>query len=1096
MGKVFRLFCFMCCLMVLAVDPGQARSLADDWIQGLVVDQNGEAIIGASIFEKGTQNGTVTDVDGKFKLNVQNYENTLEISYIGYTTQRIKPKKGDNLRIVLTEDTKTIDEVVVVGYQTMRKTDVVGAVSSVKSKELNVTTPTVGQSLVGKVSGVQISQVSGAPYGNTKIRVRGVASINASSDPLYVIDGYPSNDDLMLNPEDIESIEVLKDAASAAIYGSRAAGGVVLITTKRGKEGKVKVNYNFQLSVNQLAKKIDLLNSAQFADLVVEGRNNAYKNILVNSGKTWDDSYIHHTNAERAQMIGSANSAAMIPEFLYDFDKGEVITPQYDTDWQDELYQNALSQRHHVSVNGGTDKIRYEVSMGYQNQEGIILSTGQKRLNLRANLDAEISSKFRIGATISNTSNWNREVQEGRFNQGPILGALIYAPVFRCYDDNGQLIKGEMTSYASDYGFQQIENPVALATETKIRRNGVRNTYNMTATYEPVKNLFLKANLGMYTYSEKYEFYRPTSLSDGANPPYSDQAKAAANAIANTTLQSDYLAGFTANYNKTWNDAHNFSGVVGYSVQKDMIDVLGVKATGYEDDHITEVTGHGADPSDIQLNNTYKSNWTMLSYFTRLNYNFKNKYYLTASFRGDASSLFGPENRWGYFPSVSAAWTLSNEDFWKDHLGDSSSFKLRASWGMSGNNNIGNYEYATIMNSPAGVVFGNGSIVSAMYPGGVKDNAIGWESTSQYNVGFDLSLFNNRLSVSGNYYLSYTEDLLFEQPISAISGATSILTNLPDSKIRNTGFDLQVDARVLTGKDYGLNVSGNISLNRNKVLALGGNTIITNGAERSYMTHITEEGQPIGMFYGFKVAGMVTEADMAGIAADDAVYKANGNSFSEGYKLQGPPRSLSQSVALQPGDLYFEDVNGDGVVNDDDKRVIGNPHPKFTYGFNINGNYRDLDVSASFNGSYGNQVLDGQDYYLFNMEGSGNQYSVVDDRYRSPENPGNGWVYKASRGGTQSNSTRLSTFYLQDGSFFRCTNITVGYSFPKIKQWSNGVISNLRLYVATDNPFTITKYKGYNPEVDYNDGSNLTPGVDYGKYPLMRAYNMGLQLTF
>lgn len=1086
----------MCCLMLLAVESGQARSLADDWIQGLVVDQNGEAIIGASIFEKGTQNGTVTDVDGKFRLNVQNYGNTLEISYIGYTTQRIKPKKGDNLRIVLTEDTKTIDEVVVVGYQTMRKTDVVGAVSSVKSKELNVTTPTVGQSLVGKVSGVQISQVSGAPYGNTKIRVRGVASINASSDPLYVIDGYPSNDDLMLNPEDIESIEVLKDAASAAIYGSRAAGGVVLITTKRGKEGKVKVNYNFQLSVNQLAKKIDLLNSAQFADLVVEGRNNAYKNILVNSGKTWDDSYIHHTNAERAQMIGSANSAAMIPEFLYDFEKGEVITPQYDTDWQDELYQNALSQRHHVSVNGGTDKIRYEVSMGYQNQEGIILSTGQKRLNLRANLDAEISSKFRIGATISNTSNWNREVQEGRFNQGPILGALIYAPIFRCYDDNGQLIKGEMTSYASDYGFQQIENPVALATETKIRRNGVRNTYNMTATYEPVKNLFLKANLGMYTYSEKYEFYRPTSLSDGANQPYSDQAKAAANAIANTTLQSDYLAEFTANYNKTWNDVHNFSGVAGYSVQKDMIDVLGVKATGYEDDHITEVTGHGADPSDIQLNNTYKSNWTMLSYFTRLNYNFKNKYYLTASFRGDASSLFGPENRWGYFPSVSAAWTLSNEDFWKDHLGDSSSFKLRASWGMSGNNNIGNYEYATIMSSPSGAVFGSGSIVSAMYPGGVKDNAIGWESTSQYNVGFDLSLFNNRLSVSGNYYLSYTEDLLFEQPISAISGATSILTNLPDSKIRNTGFDLQVDARVLTGKDYGLNVSGNISLNRNKVLALGGNTIITNGAERSYMTHITEEGQPIGMFYGFKVAGMVTEADMAGIAADDAVYKANGNSFPEGYKLQGPPRSLSQSVALQPGDLYFEDVNGDGVVNDDDKRVIGNPHPKFTYGFNISGNYRDLDVSASFNGSYGNQVLDGQDYYLFNMEGSGNQYSVVDDRYRSPENPGNGWVYKASRGGTQSNSTRLSTFYLQDGSFFRCTNITVGYSFSKIKQWSNGVISNLRLYVATDNPFTITKYKGYNPEVDYNDGSNLTPGVDYGKYPLMRAYNMGLQLTF
>lgn len=1083
-------------LLGLLMSTAQARTLDDHYVEGLVVDKNGDPIIGATIFEESTQNRTVTDVDGKFKLNMDNYTNPLDISYIGYTSQKVTTKEGDQLHIVMVEDTKAMDEVVVVGYQTMRKTDVVGAVSSIKAKELNTTTPTVGQSLVGKVSGVQISQVSGAPYGTTKIRVRGVASINASSDPLYVIDGYPSNEDLMLDPEDIESIEVLKDAASAAIYGSRAAGGVVLITTKRGKEGKVKVNYNFQLSMNQLAKKVDLLNSEQFADLVVEARNNAYKNILVTAGKTWDDSYIHDTNSVRAQRIGSANSAAMIPEFLYDFDKGEVISPQYNTDWQDELYRNAISQRHHVSVNGGTDKVRYEVSLGFQDQNGIILSTGQRRLNLRSNLDAQISSKFRISATLSNTSNWNREVQEGRFNQGPILGALIYAPVFRCYDDDGNLVKGEMTSYAGDYGFQQIENPVALATETKIRRNGVRSTYNVAATYEPIKNLFLKANLGMYTYSEKYEFYHPTSLSSGTNPPYSDQAKADANSIANITLQSDYLAEFTANYNKTWNEVHNFSSVVGYSIQKDMTDVLGVKATGYEDDHITEVTGHGADPSDIQLNNTYKSNWSMISYFARFNYNYASKYYLTFSYRGDASSLFGPENRWGYFPSVSAAWAISNENFWKDHLGESSSLKLRASWGMSGNNNIGNYEYSTLMSSPSGTVFGNGTIDSAMYPGGVKDDAIGWETTSQYNVGLDLSLFSNRLSISGNYYLSYTKNLLFNQPISSISGATSILTNLPNSKIRNTGFDIQVDGRVLVGKDYGLNVSGNISLNRNKVLDLGGNTIITNGAERSYMTHITQEGQPIGMFYGFKVAGMVTEADMAGLAADDAVYKANGNSFPKGYKLQGPPRSLSQSVALQPGDLYFEDVNGDGVVDDNDKTVIGNPHPKFTYGFNISGNYRSLDFSASFNGAYGNKVLDGQDYYLFNMEGSGNQYAVVDNRYRDSDNPGNGWVYKASRGGTQSNSTRLSTFYLQDGSFFRCTNITIGYSFPKMQKWTNGVISNLRLYVATDNLFTITNYMGYNPEVDYNDGSNLTPGVDYGKYPLMRAYNVGIQLTF
>lgn len=1098
MKKLLKVFILIACVCYASIGYAANNIVSDNQVvKGIVTDNNEEAIIGAKVTEKGTSNSTVTDVNGNFSLNMISRNNSLVITYIGFAQAEVKPNGEEKLHVWMQEDTRAIDEVVVVGYQTLRKTDVVGAVASIKAKELNLTTPTVGQSLVGKVSGVQISQVSGAPYNTTKIRVRGVASINASSDPLYVIDGYPANSDLMLNPEDIESIEVLKDAASAAIYGSRAAGGVVLITTKRGKEGKARVNYNFQYSVSKLAKKVKLLNAHQWTDLHVEGHNNAYKNLLVSAGKEWDDSYYSDDNDTRAQRLGSRNSAAMIPEFMYDFANQKIIEPEYDTDWQDELYRNASSMRHHVSVNGGNENVRYDVSAAWQDQDGIILSTSQKRLNLRSNIDIKVSKQFSVGANFSNTSNWNREVQEGRFNQGPILGALIYAPIFRCYDDDGNLVKGEMTSYSSVYGMQQIENPVALATETIIKRNGERNTYNLVGQWEPLKDLFIKANLGMYSYSEKYDFYRPTSLSSGNQQPDSDAAKAAAYAIARTTLQKDYLAEFTANYQKTWNDAHNFSGVVGYSIQKDTKDVLGVKATGYEDNHITEVTGHGADASDIALNSTSKSNWTMISYFTRLNYNFKNTYYLTASFRGDASSLFGPDNRWGYFPSLSMAWTASNEEFYKRMFGETSTLKLRASWGMSGNNNIGNYQYTAEMSSPTGVVFGTGTVASAMYPGGVKDNTIGWESTSQFNAGFDLSLFGNRLSLSANYYLSYTRDLLFSQPISAISGATSMMTNLPNSKIRNQGVDIQLDARVIASKDFNLNVGGNISVNRNKVLELdGGNTIITNGAERSYKTHITMEGQPIGMFYGFKVAGMVTEADMAGIAADDIVYKANNNSFPEGYKLQGVPRSLSQSVALQPGDLYFEDVNGDGVVNDNDKTVIGNPHPKFTYGLNISGNYKDLDFTASFNGSYGNDVLDGQDYYLFNMEGSGNQYVEADQRYRSADNPGNGWVYKASRGGTQSNSTRLSTFYLQDGSFFRCTNLSIGYTLSDIRKWTKNVLNNMRIYVAADNLFTITKYKGYNPEVDYNDGANLTPGVDYGKYPLAKAYSMGIQITF
>ena len=374
MKKVIKLLFWITCLAgILNCSIAQAASPDGYVIKGKVTDKNGESIIGANVLERNSTNGTTTDTDGKFILTVQNERSTLEVSYIGYITQNVKIGKGEELHITLTEDSKMIDEVVVVGYQTLRKTDLVGAVASVKAKELNMSAPTLGQSIVGKVAGVQISQVTGAPYKSTKIRVRGVTSINASSDPLYVIDGYPSNADLMLSPEDIESIEVLKDAASAAIYGSRAAGGVILITTKRGKEGKAKVSYDFQYSVTQLAKKVKLLNAAQYADLHVEGHNNAYKNLMVSAGKTWDDSYFGDNNDIRAQRLGSRNSAAMIPEFLYDFANQKIITPQYDTDWQDELYRNAPAQRHHISVNGGNEKVHYEVSAAYQDQDGIIL---------------------------------------------------------------------------------------------------------------------------------------------------------------------------------------------------------------------------------------------------------------------------------------------------------------------------------------------------------------------------------------------------------------------------------------------------------------------------------------------------------------------------------------------------------------------------------------------------------------------------------------------------------------------------------------------------------------------------------------------------
>ncbi len=1050
-------------------------------VTGIVTDEDNQPIAGASVHVKNSTTGTTTNAEGRYTLNVDK-GTVLVFTFIGYLSQEVTVGDGP-INVKLKLQYNKLNEVVAIGYQTLRKSDVTGAVSSVKASELNLAAPTLGQALVGKVAGVQVSQTTGAPYQSTKIRVRGIGSFNASSDPLYVIDGYPANNDVFINPDDIESVDILKDAASAAIYGSRASGGVVLITTKRGKDGKGKFEYNVQMGSDRLAHKVKLLNSNDFAQLVIDGRNNAYHDLWQNAGKVWNDAMYSDNNATRVANVGNAGSV-QIPTYLYDFASQSLIPQTVNTDWQDELYQHAFFQKHTLSFSGSNNNTRYYVSGAYQNQQGIIVSSGQERYNFRSNISSDISKRLHVDANVAYTQNYNREIQEGRFDHGPILGALIYMPFFPAYNPDGSLATNAAASQSAAFGYQSIENPVALATRTKINRKGYRTAINASASYKILDDLTVKASLGTNTYSEKYDYYLPTNLSAGANPPGSAQAIAAATATAQTTTVNDQLAEFTLSYNKQVGE-HHFNAIGGYTAQKNMRDAISVTAKGFLNDNVPEITGKGADPSFFTLNNgpTGKSNFTLLSYFGRLSYDFAGKYFLTGSFRADGSSRFGTVNRYGYFPSVSGGWNISQEPFYKKLLGDESTVKLRASWGKVGNYNIGNYGYYQTLASPTGVVFGSSSsVATATYPNGIADNRLSWETTSQYNFGTDVGLFKGRLSVIANYYVSYSTDLLYYQPISAISGSTTILTNLRNSQIRNRGFDFQLDGRAVNAKDFSLNISGNIAVNRNMVTKLSGNnTIIINGAERSYLTNITQQGQPVGMFYGFKVAGIVTPETLGKVAP-----------------------SASQSNPLRVGDMYFEDTNKDGIVNDADKTVIGSPYPDFTYGFAITTTYKKFDLNASFNGSKGNSVLDGQDYYLYNMEGSGNNYADVVNRYRNAAQPGNGTVYRASRAGTQSNSTRLSTFYLQDGSFLRCNNITLGYTLPKLLNGKLG-ISSARLYASVVNAFTITKYKGYNPEVDYNYTSgasnntqpaNLAPGVDYGVYPLVRSYNLGLRVAF
>lgn len=1097
-------------------------TFAQSGIKGSVMSASKEPISGATISVTRKNLSVVSKADGSFTIGASTGD-VLTFSAVGFESKDVKTT-GLVVNVVLNESIKSMDEIISIGYQKLRKSDVTGAVSSVRAKELNLTTPTLSQALVGKVAGVQVSQVSGAPYSGTKIRVRGIGSINASSEPLYVVDGYAvggnasqgqgnggngtggfnpatTGNDIFINPDDIESIEILKDAASAAIYGSRASAGVVLITTKRGKQGRGKLEYSYQYSQQQLANKVDLLNSSDFSEIFIDGRNANYKDILDARGIAWSNTFYSDNNATRIVKAGqtATGCGVCILESLYDFPTQKMIKPAYDTDWQDVLYGTVPVKRHNISFSGGTANTRYLISGGYLDQDGILNSTYQKRLNFRTNIDADLTDKLKTSASVFVTNTKNREVQEGRFNQGPILGALVYMPIFPAFNPDGSLALSFANAGAQTggfgYAFQGIENPLALAQRVKIYRNGLRASFNASASYEIIDNLIAKVNVGGEHYGEKYEYYFPTNLSSGINPPGSTQSILAANSSAQFMNIQDLLGEYTLNYSKKINK-HQLDVLAGYTAQQTNSDILAVAARNYTNDLVPEITAGGSVAGDFNRLGSGKSTTTLVSYLSRAVYSFDKKYFMTGSFRSDASSRFGPANRWGNFGSVSAGWNVSNESFYKDWLGKGSTLKLRASWGLTGNNNIGNYRYEQNLTGAGGQVIGN-TVYNSTWASGITDDKLGWESTSSYNFGADVQTLNNRLSVIFNYYISNSYNLLYNQSISALAGSTSILTNLKNSDISNKGFDLQLDAKLIQSKDFNLGISGNIMVNKNKVVSLGGaSEIQSNGAERPYVTHVTKEGSPVGSFYGISVAGMVKEKDIANVNADLAVYKANGNKFPASYKLLGFPISTFSSTPLRAGDLYFKDLNGDNIITDADKSIIGNAYPKFSYGFALNMNYKIVDLSASFNGTQGNTVLDGQDYYVRNMEGSGNLYTIVKQRYRNDANPGNGKEYRASRGGSQSNSTRLSDYYLQDGSFFRCTNISLNVNLSNLSFIKKMKIGGITWSASVDNAFTITEYFGYNPEVDFNNGSNLTPGVDYGKYPLVRSFNTGFKVQF
>jgi len=1118
---------------------------AQDVVKGTITTVNGEPVIGASVVVKGSPaRGVVVDLDGRYSISASKGE-TLVFSCLGFSDKEVVLNGNTKVDVVLQEDTQLLEETIVVGYSPMRKSDFTGSVASLKAEELQVSTPTVGQALVGRVAGVEVRQSDGAPGMGVNIRVRGVNSLSASTQPLYVIDGYPVSNDDFINPNDIESIEILKDAASAAIYGSRGASGVVLITTKRGKDSeKAKVTYQFSYGVQTLGHKIDLLNSREFAELYVDARNNSYWAYCQKGGITYDSRDNNETRTAKLKAVGinqGVDNIGLSPYF-WDFSKNDYASTafQYDTDWQNEYFKPAGMMRHNVTVTGGSKKIKYMASLGYLDQNGIIAPSGHKQINGRINLDAQISKIFSITANYSMTDTKTREVKAyGRSNgggegsegyDGATQACLVAVPNFPAYNtvtpsgawadanNNGNMTASDWASYntpgtlarswmsffSKNWGINSSESPLVVANDLNINNTKVRHNLTFSATLEPIKNLKIKAQGGRMWYDQTYSKYRPNSIGSGSTIAYNSGLETSNHyAISTSSKESDTLGELTATYKKDFG-MHRIDALAGVTAQSHEYNSIGIMAKEFTDNRIQDISA-AVNTDAVSEYSVGRYKYTLLSYLARFNYAYSDRYTATVSFRADGSSRFGANSKWGYFPSVSGGWTLSNEPFLKDALQNVASIRVRASWGMSGNNNIGNYSSIATIGTDATAV--GSSIVATSYESSFVDAGLSWETTKQTNIGLDLGFFGGRLNLIGNYYNSVSTDVLYSLGIPAISGSTSTTTNLGDSKIQNRGFDIQLDARILEGP-FTWTLGTNFSLNRNKVLYLSeGVDQIYNSTMRSAQTHVTKVGYPIGSYLAYRTMGIMSTADYNNVLADRAVYEANGKSFPAGYTLKGPAVPDYSLEYLSPGNVIYNDLNGDNKITDSDREIIGNPYPDFTGGLNTTLAYKGFDLSVGFVYSVGAQIVNFNDYYCYNMEGSGNQYGIVRNRWKSDAEPGDGYVPRAFRHGNKNTGMKVSDRYIDNADYLRLSTASLGYNFSK-KVTDALHIQALRVFVNGDNLFTLTNYRGFNPEVDQYSTSagktsaerksngNMMPGFDWGSYPVARIITGGLSITF
>lgn len=982
-------------------------------VTGTVTDVSGEPIIGANIRIKGTTTGTITDIDGNFSIEAKP-QSVIEVSYIGYLTQETVINNQKSIRFLLKEDTKTLDEVVVIGYGVQKKADLTGSVANINTEKLNTqSNANIGQALQGKIAGVDIVSQGGAPGSGTHIMVRGIGTLNNAS-PLYIVDGMYMNSIDHINPNDIASIDVLKDASSAAIYGSRAANGVIIVTTKEGSntEGKPIIDLSVNLGISTASKFLDMLDAKGWAEVTTIAR----------------------------QAIGKPA-----------LDMATDLANKPDNDWQDIMFRPALMQNYNLAVKGGGKYSTYYTGLGYFNQDGIVKGTNYQRYNIQSKNDYK-RGIFSAGTNLIISFSHDKPLHQEL--RGGMIGTILQSvPTLEKYDDTRE------GGYGGTYGdVVNIPHPLAIIDDNIMDRynENVKIFANLYAQIELFKGLKYKLNLTpdfsferYKNYLNKYDF----GLATNSITQLTERQRRRRNILVENLLTFDRTFG-----------EHKISALAGYT---------------YQDSRFRHIQAYGEGLpqglEEIDAATTNRSNegnsWrsVLTSILGRVFYSYQNKYLFTATIRRDGSSKFGKNNRYGYFPSFSLGWNVAEEKFmenvhWLDQL------KLRGGYGVLGNQEIDNYQYSSTITTGINYPDGNGGLLQGAFPKNFANPDIKWEETAMTNVGIDFMAFNNRLSLTADYYVKNTKDILLTVPIPISSGgANDPIRNA--GKIRNNGFEFNLGWMDQPNPDisYGINLIG--SFNKNKVIAMGSESGSIKGGStnQNITTSETKAGYPIGGYWLISTAGYFNSQEEVDAYAKD------------GKKIQ---------PAAEPGDIKFVDANNDGVINDDDRVFQGSPFPDFTFALNGNMRYKNFDLSIGLQGVLGNKIYNATRQTLEDVtKGSNFLASCLD--YWTPENK-NASHPRLTWDDPNRNTRAESDRYLENGSYLRLRSVQLGYTFPQT--WFKGAIQHARVYINAENLFTITSYSGYSPDVNA-DNANYR-GFDNFIYPTNRTFMLGLNVTF